>query len=224
MVIRDSHLNSPVLPYKKQTMVVLCGVREALAEVRPNTTPLERSTFGVLRERAPSGRLRTRKLMTIHLRPATLEDVAFLADVVITVTLAQGRFLRDVDLVEYRAGYEEWTRETILGAIPDCTLSVIEDDGYPMGRLRVVRTQMNITLAGIQLLPAYQNRRIGSTLVEQLKREAELRQVPLYISVEIDHPRAQRLYQRLGCRIVGQDEKEYHLEYRPAMPTPFSGK
>ena len=45
--------------------------------------------------------------MTIHLRPATLEDVAFLADVVITTTLAQGRFPHNVDLVEYRAGYEE---------------------------------------------------------------------------------------------------------------------
>ena len=30
--------------------------------------------------------------MTIHLRPATLVDVAFLADAVILATLAQGRF------------------------------------------------------------------------------------------------------------------------------------
>jgi len=162
--------------------------------------------------------------MTIYLRPATLADVAFLADVVITATLAQGRFPRDLDLVEYRAGYEEWTRETILGAIPDCTLSVIEYNGYPMGRLRVVRTQTSITLAGIQLLPAYQNQHIGSTLIEQLKREAELKQVALCISVEKDNPRAQRLYQRLGCRIIGQDEQEFHLEYRPFMPKPFSGK
>ena len=154
--------------------------------------------------------------MTIHLRPATLEDVAFLADVVITATLAQGRFPRDVDLVEYRAGYEEWTRETILGAIPDCMLSVIEYDGYPIGRLRVVRTQMSITLAGIQLRPAYQNQHIGSTLIEQLKREAETKQVPLCISVEKDNPRAQRLYRRLGFHTIGEDEKEYHLEYRPA--------
>ena len=155
--------------------------------------------------------------MTIHLRPATLEDVAFLADVVITATLAQGRFPRDVDLSEYRAGYEEWTRETILGAIPDCTLSVILYDNVPMGRLRVVRTQASITLAGIQLLPAYQNQRIGSTLIKELLREADLKQVPLFISVEKDNPRAQRLYEQLGCRIIGQDEKEYHLEYRPAM-------
>ena len=155
--------------------------------------------------------------MRIHLRPATLEDVAFLADVVITATQAQGRFPPDVDLVEYRDGYEDWTRETILGAIPDCTLSVIEDDGRPIGRLRVVRTQTSITLAGIQLLPAYQNQRIGSTLIEQLKHEADLKQVPLFISVEKDNPRAQGLYERLGCRIVGRDAQEVHLEYRPAM-------
>ncbi len=154
--------------------------------------------------------------MTIDLRPATLEDVAFLADVVITATLAQGRFPPDVNLVEYRAGYEDWTRETILGAIPDCTLSVIEYDGYPVGRLRVVRTQTSITLAGIQLLPEHQNKGIGSTLIEQLKREADLKQVPLFISVEKDNPRAQLLYERLGCHIIGQDEMEYHLEYRPA--------
>jgi ribosomal protein S18 acetylase RimI-like enzyme len=95
-------------------------------------------------------------------------------------------------------------------------LNVIEYDGYPVGRLRVVRTQRDITLAGIQLLPAYQNQQIGSTLIEQLKREAERKQIPLCISVEKDNPAAQRLYRRLGFRTIGQNEKEYHLEYRPA--------
>ena len=161
--------------------------------------------------------------MIIHLRPATLEDVAFLADVVITATVAQGRFSRDVDLAEYRAGYEDWTRETIEGAIADCTLNVIEDDGGPIGRLRVVRTQTSMTLAGIQLLPAYQNQRIGSTLIEQLKREADRKQIPFCISVEKDNPHAQRLYERLGFGIIGQDEQEYHLEYRPAIHKSSSG-
>jgi ribosomal protein S18 acetylase RimI-like enzyme len=152
--------------------------------------------------------------MTIQLRPATLEDVAFLAEVVITSTQAQGRFPPDADLAEYRAGFEDWTRETILGAIPNCELSVIEHNGCRIGRLRVVRTQSSITLAGIQLLPAYQNHRIGSTLIEQLKRDADMQQVPLCISVEKNNPHAQRLYERLGCRMIGQDEQEYHLEYR----------
>lgn len=45
--------------------------------------------------------------MSIDLRPATLEDAPFLADVVITATTAQGRFPDDADVDEYRAGYEE---------------------------------------------------------------------------------------------------------------------
>jgi ribosomal protein S18 acetylase RimI-like enzyme len=70
-------------------------------------------------------------------------------------------------------------------------------------------------LAGIQLLPDYQNKGIGSTLVTQLKQEAALKQIPLHISVEKDNPNAQRFYMRLGCVICGEDQEEYHLEYRP---------
>lgn len=155
--------------------------------------------------------------MNIQLRTAVLEDVAFLADVVIRATLAQGRFPSDVDLAEYRTGYEEWTSETVMGNIPHCTLSVIEQDGIPIGRLRVIRDGTAITLAGIQLLPDYQNKRIGTMLVQQLKQEAELKRIPLQIAVDKDNPHAQRFYQRLGCFIIGEDEKEYHLEYQPAV-------
>lgn len=154
--------------------------------------------------------------MPIHLRRAALEDAPFLADVVIQATLAQGRFSQDVDEGEYRSEYEEWTRETILGGIPNCTLSVIEEDGCPIGRLRVVRNGISITLAGIQLLPAYQNKGIGSILIEQLKREADRNHIPLLISVEKDNPRAQRFYLRHGCRMVDENKDEYELEYRPS--------
>ena len=153
--------------------------------------------------------------MDIHLRTASLHDVPFLADVVIKTTLAQGRFPSDIDLVEYRTGYEDWTRETVMGTIPNCILCVIEQDNVPIGRLRVLHDDAAITLAGIQLLPDYQNKRIGSTVVEQLKQEADLKRIPLHISVEKDNPHAQRFYTRLGFVICGEDEEEYHLEYRP---------
>ena len=153
--------------------------------------------------------------MDINLRTATLQDAAFLADVVIKTTLAQGRFPNDIDLVTYRMEYEEWTRTTILGHIPHCTLSVIEHNAIPIGRLRVLRDGATITLVGIQLLPEYQNKRIGSKLVEQLQDEANQHQIPLHISVEKDNPQAQRFYKRLGCLIRDEDAEEYHLEYRP---------
>ena len=150
------------------------------------------------------------------IRTATLEDIGFLTDVVIKATRAQGRFGDDFNETEYRAGFEDWTNETILGlAEPGCVLSVIESDGTPIGRLRVVRNADKITLAGIQILPEYQNNKIGSQIIEQLKHEAEQKGIPLLISVEKDNPNAQRLYERLGCKVIGQDDKEYHLEYRP---------
>ena len=158
--------------------------------------------------------------MKIHTRPATLEDVPFLADVVIKATLAQGRFDSTFNEAEYRAGYEDWTREIILGKEPDCVLSVIELEGHSIGRLRVIRTNTKITLAGIQLLPEFQNQRIGTHLIEQLKREAEQKIIPLCISVEKDNPNAKRLYERLGFSMVGQDENEYHLEYHPDQGIP----
>jgi ribosomal protein S18 acetylase RimI-like enzyme len=152
--------------------------------------------------------------MKIQIRTATLEDVAFLTDVVIKATLAQGRFDSSFNESEYRAGYEDWTRETILGNVPDCQLSVIEYEALSIGRLRVVRTNTSITLAGIQLLPEYQNQHIGTHLIEELKREAEQKDLPLGISVEKDNPNAKRLYVRLGFSLVSQDDQEYHLEYR----------
>lgn len=151
----------------------------------------------------------------INLRPATLADVKFLADVVIRVTLAQGRFGSDFDEAAYRAGYEEWTTETVLGKVPDCALSVIQSGETPIGRFRVVRTAENITLAGLQILPEYQNQGIGTFLIEELKAEAVLKNLPMLIWVEKDNPNARRLYERLGFRQVGQDEREDHLEYRP---------
>lgn len=152
--------------------------------------------------------------MNITLREATPADVAFLADVVIRATLAQGRFPSDINLAEYRAGYEEWTRETVEGNIPNCTLSVIELDGVPVGRLRVVHEEHAMELAGIQLLPDHQNKRIGSTLVEQLKQEADEKRIPLQLSVEKDNQHALRFYKRLGCVICGESDDAYHLEYQ----------
>ena len=152
--------------------------------------------------------------MKINIRPAALEDVSFLADVVIKATLAQGRFDSTFNEAEYRAGFEDWTRETVLGNVPNCALSVIEYDSHSIGRLRVVRNSTSITLAGIQILPEYQNKHIGTNLIEQLKQEAEQKNIPLCISVEKDNPNAQRLYERLGFSTVGQDDQEYHLEYQ----------
>lgn len=132
------------------------------------------------------------------IRLATLEDVRFLADVVVEATRAQGRLPDDFDEKDFRIGFAEWTTEQVASTESGSTTSVIEVDGRDVGRLRVVRTGVEIELAGIQLLPDAQSRGIGSRVIADLISEAAETQRPIVLSVESDNPRAQDLYLRLG--------------------------
>jgi ribosomal protein S18 acetylase RimI-like enzyme len=152
---------------------------------------------------------------TYCIRPATPEDIGFLADVVVAATRAQGRVPADFDEQKWRSDFTEWTRKQVCGEVPDSTTSVIEVGGEPAGRLRITRSGDRIELSGIQLLPRVQGHGIGSAIIEGLKAEAEVAGVPLDIGVEKDNPRARRLYERLGCVQIAEDEQEHKLRWRP---------
>lgn len=88
---------------------------------------------------------------------------------------------------------------------------MIEIDGVPVGRLRVVRTEELVELAGVQLLPAHQSRGIGAQLIGTLAEEARGRGVPLELGVEKDNPRARAFYERCGLRHVGDEGDEHRM-------------
>ncbi len=150
-----------------------------------------------------------------RIRPATLEDTGFLADVVLTATRAQGRVPGDFDESAWRDAFTEWTRKQIRGEVPDGTTSVIESGGGRACRLRITRSTDRIELSGIQLLPRVQGRGIGTAIIEDHKAEAKAAGIPLDIGVEKDNPRARRLYERLGCVQVAEDEQEHKLRWCP---------
>lgn len=146
-------------------------------------------------------------------RPATLDDVDFLTDVVVEATRAQGRWPADRDEREFRRQFAASTTAHVRGAEPASTTSVIEVDGESVGRLRVVRHGDRIELAGIQLLPRVQGRGIGTMVIDDLQVEASSAGVPLELSVEHDNPRARALYERLGFRPVSEDATEARLRW-----------
>jgi RimJ/RimL family protein N-acetyltransferase len=152
---------------------------------------------------------------TYRIRPATLEDIGFLADVVLAATRAQGRLPDAFDEPKWRRGFTEWTRKQISGEVSDSTTSVIELGDRLVGRLRITRSRDGIELSGIQLLPGVQGRGIGTAIIGNLKAEAKAAGVPLDIGVEKDNPRARRLYERLGCVQVAEDEQEHKLRWCP---------
>ncbi len=147
-----------------------------------------------------------------RIRPASEADIAFLTDVTVEATRAQGRLPADFDEGDWRARFAEWHRRDLLED-ESSSLSVIEIDGRPVGRLRVSRTPESIQLNGIQLDPTVQNRGIGTAIITDLQSEAASTGVPLDLGVERDNPDARRLYDRLGFRKVGEDDKEDKLRW-----------
>ena len=154
-------------------------------------------------------------VLRYHIRPATAEDVGFLADVVFEATRAQGRVSEDFDELQWRQDFEKWSLEQVEGAIPNSTTSVIEAGNEPVGRLRITRTSDHIELSGIQLLPRMQGRGIGTAIIEELKAEAAVAGTPCDLDVEKDNPGARRLYERLGFVQIAETEQECRLRWNP---------
>jgi ribosomal protein S18 acetylase RimI-like enzyme len=153
--------------------------------------------------RAPHGQ--------VTVRPATAADVGFLTDVVVEATAEQGRLPDDFDEVEFRHGFGGWTAEQVSGDGSGSSIAVVEVDGEAAGRLRVVRRDGLVEIAGLQLLPAHQSRGVGRTVVDSIVAEARASGVPVELGVEKDNPRARAFWERCGFGYVGEDESEHRL-------------
>jgi ribosomal protein S18 acetylase RimI-like enzyme len=154
-------------------------------------------------------------VISYRIRPATAEDVGFLADVVVEATRAQGRLPNDFDEPQWRKSFAEWSTEQVRSEIPENRTSVIEVDDRSVGRLRINRAANYIELCGIQLLPASQSQGIGTAIIEDLKAQAAAAGIPLDLGVEKDNAGARKLYDRLGFVQVSETEEECGLQWNP---------
>lgn len=149
--------------------------------------------------------------MPVTIRPATEADVGFLTDVVVEATMHQGRLPDDFDEVDFRAGFGAWTADQVSGDGSGSSISVVEVDGHAAGRLRVVRRDGLVEIAGLQLLPEHQSQGVGRTVVETVVAEARAGGLPVELGVEKDNPRARTFWERCGFAYVGEDETEHRL-------------
>ena len=88
---------------------------------------------------------------------------------------------------------------------------VIEVDGRPAGLWKLWRRQDAWWILQVQLMPEHQGRGIGAVLIRQLQAQARAAGRPLRLKVLKTNP-AQRLYERLGFVIVGDDEHGYEMQ------------
>ena len=150
------------------------------------------------------------------LRLATPDDQAFLYDLYCST--------RSEEIDAW--GLEGAARETLLKlqftarerhfdiAYTGAEHQIILCDDRPIGRILVYRSEIEIRLVDVALLPEHRGSGIGAMLVRALCVEARAAGKPVTLHVSKSN-RAGRLYERLGFRVAGDIGTDYKLEWRP---------
>jgi len=99
------------------------------------------------------------------------------------------------------------------GAFPQGEFLVARCGDETVGRLYRATVEGVVHLLDIALLPPWRNRGIGTRLVRETQAIAAAGDMPLQLHVEQNNP-AQRLYARLGFRVVEAAPVYLRLEWR----------
>lgn len=111
---------------------------------------------------------------------------------------------------------EEWQSEYFQKKFNAADRQIIVVDGRNAGVVVVEERADEIYLSLIELLPEYQGRGIGSSIIGELKEQAQSQAIPLRLHVLRSNVPAQLLYARLGFRVIEESEYRYRMEFRSA--------
>lgn len=107
-------------------------------------------------------------------------------------------------------------RELFERGFQPALTQIIQADGEDVGVLVVERSEHEIYLVNIGVLPAWQSHGIGSSIIQALIAEAEIASLPLTLRVFHVNDRARKLYESLGFEEVKADELHAYLRLEPA--------
>ena len=152
---------------------------------------------------------------SITLRPVTTQDEPFLYNLyklsraeefsAAPFTDAQFDALMRMQYSARKGSYE--------AQFPGADHSVVAVDGTDAGQVWIFRDNSQHRLVDISILTPYQNKGLGTRLVNDLIQQARTAGLPLTCSVATNNPGSLRFHQRLGFHITSQNELYYQLEY-----------
>lgn len=111
---------------------------------------------------------------------------------------------------------EQFQRERHRENFNPATIQIIVVDGQVIGWLGVEYSASAVWIANIHLVPNWQGRGIGTTLLREILEVAATRRVPVSLRVLKSNPRARALYERLGLVVVSETDTHFNMETRPA--------
>lgn len=153
----------------------------------------------------------------ISLRTTRTTDEAFLAQLYAS-TRADEMALMGWDAAQsaafLRMQHQAQTQSYRM-QLPAALWQIVLSDETPIGQLVTDRSEREILLVDIALMPDYRNRGIGAALIQALQAEAAHAGQSVLLHVQVTNP-ARRLYQRLGFVQEGCDDFYLTLRWRPA--------
>ncbi|HOP06338.1 MAG TPA: GNAT family N-acetyltransferase [candidate division Zixibacteria bacterium] len=90
---------------------------------------------------------------------------------------------------------------------------VVIAEGREMGTLRYEEGSERFYVRSLYLLPAWQNRGIGTRIMRLIMDRASSAGLPVGLHVLKNNP-ARRLYERLGFVIIDQNETHFEMEFK----------
>jgi ribosomal protein S18 acetylase RimI-like enzyme len=152
---------------------------------------------------------------SINFRPEVAEDEEFLARLYATT--------RDYELnllpwdSEQKAAFLRsqfgLQRQHYRRHYPNAAFLIIESNGAKIGRMYVDRSESDILLMDIALMPEFRGKGLGGQLIASLLAEAGAAQKAVRIHVERNNP-ALHLYERLKFRVLEDKGVHYMMEWR----------
>src|SRR5215204_4038762 len=154
---------------------------------------------------------------TVELRPVSAGDDDFLLGVYASTRedeLAQTEWAEGQKEIFLRWQFEMQRRE-YDARFPDAAYYVVLVDQQPAGRIWVGSDDEQIRLMDIALLPAFQNRGVGTALLQRLMNYAANTGKALRHMVFVLNNNAERFYERLGFKQIEEFGAYKHMEWRP---------
>lgn len=144
------------------------------------------------------------------LRKSTRDDAYFLFKV---MQLAMLPTIKKSN-PNYKLNLEEAFEKYISPFKPE-EVDVIVFNGVDIGRLRLVKTNVEIYIGGFQILPGYQNKGIGTKVLHDLIEESLLLNIPVKLEVQKVNFKAKRFYEKNDFNEAGMTEKDFIMEFSP---------
>jgi GNAT superfamily N-acetyltransferase len=155
---------------------------------------------------------------TVELRPVVASDDQFLLGVYASTRaeeLAQVEWAEGQKEIFLRWQFDLQRREYDT-RFPDAAYHVIMVDQQPGGRIWVGVDDEQVRLLDIALLPEFQNRGVGTGLVQRLMAYTAGKHRVLRHMVFVLNNNAERFYERLGFQQIEEFGAYKHMEWRPS--------